>query len=79
MTEPASFKTCCIDTASAVYEQTSEIPEFVQVGDRLEARFYDSAAPDAARRFRNNNPLQNYLSAKKVIYRLFQRQLRGGA
>jgi len=79
MTKPATFRTIDVDAAAAVYNEISEVPELVPVGDRLEARFYDPAAPEAARRFRNDNLLQNYLSSKKVIFRLFQKQLRGGA
>lgn len=73
MTRQVTFRTTDIDAASAVYNETSEIPEMVKVGDLVEARFYGEGATDAARKFRNNNPLQNFLTAKKMIYRLFQK------
>jgi|GEM_PF-2397910 len=72
-----TFKTSDLDTAAAVYDCISEIPEMIQIGDRIEARFYSDQAPEAARRFRNNSPLQNFLTAKKTIYRLFLNHRQG--
>lgn len=78
MNKTTTFRTSCIDTASAVYNETSEVPEMIKIGDLVEARFYGDGAPESARRFRNNNPIQNFLSAKKMIYRLFQKQIGAG-
>lgn len=74
-----TYRTTDIDTAAAVFDMTSEMPQATQIGGGLvEFRFGAAEAPEAARKFRNNNQLQNFITAKKTIFRLLQRQGRGG-
>ena len=69
-----TFKTTDIDLMSGIYEQTGEIPHIVHLGGGLvEGRFSDPEAPEAARKFRNDNRLQNFIAAKKTVFRLVNR------
>lgn len=73
MTRPITYRTTDVDSMAAVYEHIGELPDLVQISTGVtEARFTSPDAPEAARRFRNDNRLQNFISAKKTIFRLLQ-------
>ena len=74
-----TFRTTDVDTAAAVYDQTADMPQAAQIGGGVvEFRFGVPEAPEAARKFRNDNRLQSFITAKKTIFRLLQRQSRIG-
>ena len=68
-----TFKTADFDTAAGIFERTNELPETI-MGPRqqVEYRFYEADAPEAAKQFRADNKLQNYIAAKKTILRLYR-------
>ena len=72
-----TFKTTDLDVMAGVYQLTGELPVLSTAGGVIEATFSDPEAPGAARRFRADNAIQNYISAKRVVHRLF-RQVREG-
>lgn len=71
-TTKTTFKTADLDTMAAVASEISELPVMINTNGVIEACFTAPEAPEAARRFRNNGPLQNFLASKKTIYRLFR-------
>ena len=76
MTRQPTFKTTDFDCAGGVSGTTGELPELHMTGDIAECWFYDKDAPEAARRFRNDGNLQNFISAKKTLFRLFKQARR---
>lgn len=74
-----TYRTTDLDAAASVYDQTADIPQAVHLGRGLvEFRFMAPEAPEAARKYRNDNRLQDFITAKKTIFRLLQRQSRIG-
>lgn len=73
MTSTPTYCTTDYDTAAGVSDRTRERPvvEIDQAGIATFC-FVKSTAPEAARQFRADNRLQNYIAAKKTILRLFR-------
>ena len=74
-----TFRTTDFDTATGVHARTGEFPRTTMTQDRqCEFCFYQSDAPEAARAFRTDDKIQNYISAKKTIMRLFRSERNAG-
>lgn len=73
MTSTPTYRTTDYDTAAGISDRTNELPT-VKIDQAGIATFcfFESAAPGAARQFRTDNRLQNYIAAKKTILRLFR-------
>lgn len=73
MTSTPTYRTTDYDTAAGVSYRTQELPT-VEIDQSSIATFtfFESTAPEAARQFRADNKIQNYIAAKKTILRLFR-------
>ena len=67
-----TYTTTDLDVMTGIYNDIREIPQIVAIAGIVEGRFFDKEAPEAAARFRQNATLQNFLSAKRTVYRLFR-------
>lgn len=74
-----TFKTTDLDTATGVHARTGEFPKTSTTLDhRCEFSFTRSDAPEAARAFRTDDAIQNFIAAKKTIFRLFRSERNSG-
>lgn len=75
-----TFRTTDFDTATGVHALTGEFPKTSTTHDRrCEFCFSRSDAPEAARAFRTDDAIQNFIAAKKTIFRLFRSERNAGA
>jgi hypothetical protein len=69
-----TYRTTDYDTAAGVSDRTQELPtvEIDPSSHFATFIFFESTAPEAARQFRSDYKIQNYIAAKKTILRLFR-------